>query len=50
MFDGDPALEAPEPLDLVEDPDAVFGDYETLSADPRFHYEPRSQRRLQVIA
>ncbi|MCA9532907.1 MAG: 5-amino-6-(D-ribitylamino)uracil--L-tyrosine 4-hydroxyphenyl transferase CofH [Myxococcales bacterium] len=50
VFDGDPALEAPEPLDLVEDPDAVFGDYETLSADPRFHYEPRSQRRLQVIA
>jgi hypothetical protein len=37
-------------LDLVEDPDAVFGDYATLSADPRFHYEPRSQRRLQVIA
>ena len=50
VFDGDPALEQPEPLDLVEDPDAVFGDYATLSADPRFHYEPRSQRRLQVIA
>jgi FO synthase subunit 2 len=50
VFDGDPALEQPEPLDLVDDPGAVFGDYDTLAADPRFHYEPRSQRRLQVLA
>ncbi|MBP7683245.1 MAG: 7,8-didemethyl-8-hydroxy-5-deazariboflavin synthase subunit CofH, partial [Deltaproteobacteria bacterium] len=49
VFDGDPALEVPEPLDLVEDASAVFGDYKTLTADPRFHYEPRNQRRLQVI-
>jgi 7,8-didemethyl-8-hydroxy-5-deazariboflavin synthase CofH subunit len=33
-----------EPLDAVVDPDAVFGSYEALTRDPRFHYEPRGLR------
>ena len=33
-----------EPLDDVVDPDAVFGSYEELTHDPRFHYEPRGLR------
>ncbi|MEM7135066.1 MAG: 5-amino-6-(D-ribitylamino)uracil--L-tyrosine 4-hydroxyphenyl transferase CofH [Myxococcota bacterium] len=34
----------PEPLDHIEDPDAVFGSYEALTQDRRFHYEPRGLR------
>lgn len=33
-----------EPLDAVADPDSVFGSYDALTADPRFHYEPRDLR------
>lgn len=33
-----------EPLDAVQDPDALFGSYEALTKDPRFHYEPRGLR------
>jgi hypothetical protein len=33
-----------EPLDRVEDTDAVFGSYRELTRDPRFHYEPRGLR------
>ena len=33
-----------EPLDAVVDPDAVFGSYDALTRDPRFHYEPRGLR------
>jgi len=33
-----------EPLDAVQDSDAVFGSYEALTRDPRFHYEPRGLR------
>ena len=33
-----------EPLDAIEDADAVFGTYEALTQDPRFHYEPRGLR------
>jgi len=38
--DQDPA----EPLDAVQDSDAVFGSYEALTRDVRFHYEPRGLR------
>jgi FO synthase subunit 2 len=38
--DQDPA----EPLDTVRDPDQVFGSYDALTRDPRFHYEPRGLR------
>jgi len=38
--EGDPR----EPLDGVVDADAVFGSYDALTADPRFHYEPRGLR------
>lgn len=38
--DQDPA----EPLDAIENPDEVFGSYEELTQDSRFHYEPRSLR------
>jgi len=33
-----------EPLDGVQDPDAVFGSYRELTQDARFHYEPRGLR------
>jgi len=33
-----------EPLDAVIDSDAVFGSYDALTRDPRFHYEPRGLR------
>ncbi|MDH3200911.1 MAG: 5-amino-6-(D-ribitylamino)uracil--L-tyrosine 4-hydroxyphenyl transferase CofH [Myxococcales bacterium] len=33
-----------EPLDAVQDSDAVFGSYEALTLDARFHYEPRGLR------
>ena len=33
-----------EPLDAVVDADAVFGSYDALTRDPRFHYEPRGLR------
>lgn len=38
--DQDPA----EPLDTIQDPDQVFGSYEALTRDARFHYEPRGLR------
>jgi len=38
--DQDPA----EALDTVRDPDQVFGSYDALTRDPRFHYEPRGLR------
>jgi len=38
--DQDPA----EPLDAIQDPDQVFGSYEALTRDSRFHYEPRGLR------
>ena len=38
--DRDPA----EPLDTVQDPDEVFGSYDALTQDSRFHYEPRGLR------
>jgi hypothetical protein len=34
----------PDPLDAVTDADAVFGSYDALTQDPRFHYEPRGLR------
>ncbi|MGB5810791.1 MAG: 5-amino-6-(D-ribitylamino)uracil--L-tyrosine 4-hydroxyphenyl transferase CofH, partial [Polyangiales bacterium] len=33
-----------EPLDGIEDPDSVFGSYDALTRDSRFHYEPRGLR------
>ncbi|HSN83320.1 MAG TPA: 5-amino-6-(D-ribitylamino)uracil--L-tyrosine 4-hydroxyphenyl transferase CofH [Polyangiales bacterium] len=33
-----------EPLDTVLDSEAVFGSYDALTRDPRFHYEPRGLR------
>jgi FO synthase subunit 2 len=38
--DQDPA----EPLDAIQHPDEVFGSYEALTRDSRFHYEPRGLR------
>ncbi len=38
--DQDPA----EPLDAVADAEQVFGSYEALTCDSRFHYEPRGLR------
>jgi FO synthase subunit 2 len=38
--DSDPV----EPLDTVLDSEAVFGSYDALTRDPRFHYEPRGLR------
>ena len=38
--DSDPA----EPLDTVLDSEEVFGSYDALTRDPRFHYEPRGLR------
>ncbi len=46
-------LEAPEPaepLDLVRDPDALFGTYGALLKDTRFHYEFKQDKRaLSVV-
>ena len=33
-----------EPLDRVSNPDEVFGSYDALTRDARFHYEPRGLR------
>ena len=33
-----------EPLDAIQDPDEVFGSYDALTRDRRFHYEPRGLR------
>jgi FO synthase subunit 2 len=53
-FGGDlHAHDAPEPLDAVHDSRAVFGSYQDLLSDPRFHYEWSSdahKRALKVIA
>jgi len=38
--DQDPA----EPLDTIQDPDQLFGSYDALTRDARFHYEPRGLR------
>ncbi len=43
-FGHTPDQDPHEPLDTVADPDAAFGSYEELTADPRFHYEPRGLR------
>ena len=43
-FGEDPSADPVEPLDGVGDPDDVFGSYEGLTRDPRFHYEPRGLR------
>lgn len=50
QFEGAPAdEEPPEPLDLVEDPEARFGSYVQLTREPRFRFkkpdEPASPRR-----
>ncbi len=36
--------DAAEPLDTIGDPDQVFGSYDALTRDSRFHYEPRGLR------
>lgn len=33
-----------EPLDSIDDCEQVFGSYDALTRDPRFHYEPRGLR------
>ena len=43
-FGADPASDPIEPLDGVHDAEKVFGSYDALSRDPRFHYEPRGLR------
>jgi len=43
-FGGTPDQDPSEPLDAVADPDSVFGSYDSLTADSRFHYEPRGLR------
>lgn len=43
-FGADPATDPVEPLDGVRDAEEVFGSYDALTADPRFHYEPRGLR------
>jgi FO synthase subunit 2 len=43
-FGGTSDQDPSEPLDAVADPDSVFGSYDALTADPRFHYEPRGLR------
>ncbi len=42
VFGPDAANDPIEPLDGIEEPDAVFGSYEMLTHDERFRYEPRS--------
>jgi 7,8-didemethyl-8-hydroxy-5-deazariboflavin synthase CofH subunit len=46
IFGPDAANDPIEPLDEIEDTDAVFGSYEMLTQDERFRYEPRSPRVL----
>ena len=43
-FGGTSDQDPSEPLDTIADPDSVFGSYDALTADPRFHYEPRGLR------
>jgi 7,8-didemethyl-8-hydroxy-5-deazariboflavin synthase CofH subunit len=43
-FGETPNQDPDEPLDAVVDPDAVFGSYDALTRDPRFHFEPRGLR------
>ncbi|UCH29682.1 MAG: 5-amino-6-(D-ribitylamino)uracil--L-tyrosine 4-hydroxyphenyl transferase CofH [Myxococcales bacterium] len=43
-FGQTPDQDPREPLDSVADPNAVFGSYDALTRDPRFHYEPRGLR------
>jgi hypothetical protein len=43
-FGADPVSDPIEPLDGVRDAEEVFGSYDALSRDPRFHYEPRGLR------
>jgi 7,8-didemethyl-8-hydroxy-5-deazariboflavin synthase CofH subunit len=49
VFSSDGADDPVEPLDGVTDPDAVFGSYAELAADPRFRYEPRSAQRRRLV-
>ena len=46
VFGPDAANDPIEPLDGIEDTDAVFGSYEMLTQDERFRYEPRGPRVL----
>jgi 7,8-didemethyl-8-hydroxy-5-deazariboflavin synthase CofH subunit len=43
-FGGTSDQDSTEPLDAIQDPDDVFGSYEALTRDTRFHYEPRGLR------
>lgn len=43
-FGESPTQDPVEPLDAVRDPESVFGSYDALTRDPRFHYEPRGLR------
>jgi 7,8-didemethyl-8-hydroxy-5-deazariboflavin synthase CofH subunit len=43
-FGDTPDQDLREPLDDVVDADAVFGSYDALTQDARFHYEPRGLR------
>jgi len=44
------APEVAEPLDLVQNPDALFGTYNSLLKDTRFHYEFKQDKRaLSVV-
>ncbi|MGD8606321.1 MAG: 5-amino-6-(D-ribitylamino)uracil--L-tyrosine 4-hydroxyphenyl transferase CofH [Myxococcales bacterium] len=43
-FGAEHATDPIEPLDGVHDAEKVFGSYDALTADPRFHYEPRGLR------
>ena len=43
-FGGASDQDPSEPLDAIENPDEVFGSYDELTRDSRFHYEPRSLR------
>jgi FO synthase subunit 2 len=44
------APDAPEPLDLVQDADSVFGTYRSLLDDQRFHYEYSQDKRRLALA
>ena len=48
-FAGD-GPDAPEPLDLVQDADSVFGTYRDLLSDQRFHYEYSQDKRRLALA
>ncbi len=43
-FDDTSDQDPVEPLDQISNPDDVFGSYDALTRDPRFHYEPRGLR------